>query len=387
MSQPNPTRPDVLSFLRRQALTEKLSEAELQALVSVAEHRLCADGEVIVQEGEHPDALFVVLRGRVDVSKNVTYLPDPDDEYPDEQTLTQLGEGAMLGELSFLDGEPASATLRASGPCELLRVTRQGLAQAASMTPTLEDKLSVAIARVMVRRLRAINQSHVEALHQRLQQAHLRNQFAIFFVITLVLFGIASAVQKLINPGLPPLLQMLYSWGLLLVTFAPIGWFAWRLRLSPRTWGLSWRNAGRSVRESLVLTAGMVALAVGWRWLSRAPQEPFVTWGSLANYSPVEFAAFFVAYGPHSFLQEFIGRGVIQGALTRFLPEFRPEVPVVLTSALFGIFHLYVSVAFALITFVASLVFGMLYRRHGTLVGVTVLHYFIGCVSVSLGFN
>ena len=93
-----------------------------------------------------------------------------------------------------------------------------------------------------------------------------------------------------------------------------LGWFAWRLRLSPRTWGLSWHNAGRSVRESLVLTAGMVALAVGWRWLGKGPQEPLVTWGSLANYSPVEFAAFFVAYGPHSFLQEFIGRGVIQGA-------------------------------------------------------------------------
>jgi CRP-like cAMP-binding protein len=381
------SQPDVLDFLRRQDLTATLNEIELLALLSVAERRRYAEGEIVLREGENSGALFLLLRGQLKVSKDVKYLPDPDNDLPDEQTLSWLTEGTLVGEVSFVDGQPASATVRASGPCEMLVVTRESLQDAADQAPTLENRLVAGVARVLGRRLRVINTRHAEAAHSKRHMTNQRRQFAIFFVITLVLFAIASTVQKLINTGLPPLLQMLYSWTFLLLTFTPIAWFIWHLRLSAATWGLSLQNARRSVLESLAVGAGMAAIAIGWRALTKSPEAPLFAWSSLATYTNVELAVFFVAYAPHSFLQELIGRGAIQGSLTRLLPEFRPEVPVLLTSGLFGIFHLYVSVSFAIITFVVSVIFGQLYRRHGTLLGVTVLHTLIGSLSVALGFN
>jgi hypothetical protein len=387
MSVLAPARTDVLTFLRRQELAANFTRAELEALAAIAELRACTDGAVVLREGERSRSLYILFRGAVALSKEADGLPDPENVLPDEHTLTRLEAGAILGELSFLDGGPAWATVRASGPCELLVVDPERLARVAHRAPALEAKLTAAVGRAVSHRLRELGEAHVEALHYKLHQVHLRNQFTTFFIVTIALFGIASTVQKLINTGLPPLLQMLYSWGFLLLTFAPISWFVWHLRLPRATWGLTLRNGRRSLGEGLGLGVGITVLAVAWRAFTKAPEEPFVSWGSLATYSPVEFAAFFFAYGPHSFLQEVMGRGVVQGALSRFLPEARPLVPVVLTSALFGIFHLYVSVSFALITFGVSLLFGELYRRHGTLLGVTVLHYVIGMVSVALGFN
>lgn len=391
MSGPTSVQTDILAFLRQVELTAGFSEHELEALASIAELRAYADGEILFSEGQQTSVLFLLFRGQVEVYKDVTHLPDPYDELPEEQPLTLLEQGALLGGVSFVDGEPASATAQARGPCQVLMVTRDRLAQTAAQAPTLESRLLATVTRAVVRRLRELKQHHVEVLHDRLQQAQLRNQFASFFVVTLIIFGTASAVQKLIHPALPPLLQMLYSWGFLLLTFAPIAWFMWHLGLSPATWGLTWRNAPRSLLESFAAAAGMALLAVGWRALSKAPDEPLLTWGSLANFSRAELFAFVLTYGPHCFVQELIGRGVIQGALTRFLPETGrrsgPVVPIALTSMLFGIFHLHVSLSFALVTLVASMLFGLLYRRHGTLAGVAVLHYLLGIVTIALGFN
>ena len=254
-------------------------------------------------------------------------------------------------------------------PGEVLVMTHDKLKSAANRAPALENRLVMAVARILGRRLRSINTQHVEAVHSRRHLTKQRKQFILFFLITLVLFGIASTVQKLINTGLSPLLQMLYSWAFLLLTFTPIAWFVWRLRLSLATWGLSFYKVSRAVSESLAAFAAMAIASIGFRLLTKAPDDPFFGWGSLATYTRAELVIFFIAYVPHSFLQELIGRGVIQGSLARFLPEYRPQVPVLLTSGLFGIFHLYVSVSFALITFIVSIIFGELYRRHGTLVG------------------
>lgn len=378
---------DVLEFLRSQPLTASFTENELEAMASIAELRRYEDGDVLVREGVSSHSLFFLFHGTVDVCKGAERLPDPEDSLPDEYSIVHLEKGAVIGEMELVDGRPASATVRAAGDCEVLVVTHERLDLASQQVPALRMKLLAAVAGAVVQRLRQTSEYHVSSLHAQLRETRLRQQFASFFVVTMILFGIASTVQKLINPGLPPLWQMLYSWGFLLLSFAPICWFVWRLRLRPESWGLTFRNGPRSSVEALVLGSLLAALAALLRGLLKPADAPFIAWGSLATYPKAEFLAFFLAYGPHSFLQELIGRGVIQGSLERFLPDAKAAVPILLTSALFAMFHLYVSVAFGALTFVVSVLFGWLYRRHGTLVGVTVLHYVIGFASIALGFN
>ena len=372
---------EISAFLRKQSFMDWFSDEEIGAFAALLAVRVYAKGDVILREGDLSETLFFVYRGTVDVLKH---------EVVGGKTMAihTIETGGVFGEMSFLDPYPASATIQATENTLVLFITRDRLSRLVDGPGrALHHQLTTSVAVAVIRRLRLLSGAHVKTLQAELDQIRLRNEFARFFIITLILFGIASLVQKLINTGLPPSLQMLYSWGFLLLTFAPIAYFTRKQQAPLSTFGLGLTNWRRSLGEGLLFSALIAVTAVLVRYATVPAGVPFVNWGSLANYSPGEFNFFFAAYLPHCFLQEFIGRGVIQGSLQRFLTESRPIVPIVVTSALFGIFHFHVSLTFALVTFVVSVLFGFIYARHGTLLGVTLTHYALGVISIVLGFN
>ncbi|AUX48081.1 hypothetical protein SOCE26_096090 [Sorangium cellulosum] len=215
----------------------------------------------------------------------------------------------------------------------------------------------------------------------------LRRELAAFFLATIALFGIAQLVRDLLHADLPPLFQMAYSWGFLLLLLVPIGWFVRRQPLPLARLGVTLSGARQSLREALVVAAVAFAAGLALRVGPALRGEPWLVWGSVAGYSRLELALFLAAYGPHCLLQEFIARGVIQTSLERLLPDAGRLSPIVVTSVLFGVFHLHVSLAFALITFAASVGFGLFYARRRTLVGVTAVHAAVGIASVAVGLN
>jgi CRP-like cAMP-binding protein len=368
-------------FMAAQELARGMTPGELRALSGLMRARIYPPGAVIIEEGALHDKIFFVRSGAARVLK----------QSPSRQTaftVSHVDAGSGFGEMSFLDHQPASATVQATTECSVVYVTRGDLDRLDEREARgVREKLTNGVALTMVKRMRFSSDAHVRALQSELAESQLRNEFARFFIITMILFGLASLVQKVIRTGVSPSVHMVYSWGILLLTLAPIAWFARRQSHPTSSFGLTLCGWRRSLGEAAACSAVLCVAAVTYRLAFRGPGEPLVTWGSLAGYSPAEFAFFFIAYGPHSFLQEFIGRGVIQGSLARFIPDAGSAAPILLTSALFGIFHTYVSVSFALITFVVSVFFGKLYQRHGTLLGVTVLHCTLGTASVALGFN
>lgn len=78
----------------------------VRRLVEAAELRRVEQGAVVVEEGDEAEALFVVVRGRVQVST------DADERTVELQTL---GPGAYFGEVSLLSGKAATATVEAAG--------------------------------------------------------------------------------------------------------------------------------------------------------------------------------------------------------------------------------------------------------------------------------
>jgi CRP-like cAMP-binding protein len=73
-----------------------------------------AFGDVIFAEGDDPDGLYVLVSGSARVLKRRS-----DGE---EVTLTILGAGDHFGEQALLDESSRSATVRASGALEALRL-------------------------------------------------------------------------------------------------------------------------------------------------------------------------------------------------------------------------------------------------------------------------
>jgi membrane protease YdiL (CAAX protease family) len=77
--------------------------------------------------------------------------------------------------------------------------------------------------------------------------------------------------------------------------------------------------------------------------------------------------------------QEFVARGGIQSCLYEFLlGRHRALLAVLGASLIFSVTHVFVSAAFAGMSFLLGCFWGWLYHRHRTLIGAYVSHVLIG---------
>jgi serine/threonine protein phosphatase PrpC/CRP-like cAMP-binding protein len=92
-------------------LFSRLTERELLRVMQAVEVREYGDGEKVIVEGDTGDELFIVLEGKVRVSRG-------------EQVLAHLGQGEHVGEMALIRSVPRSATVTAAGPAELISIRR-----------------------------------------------------------------------------------------------------------------------------------------------------------------------------------------------------------------------------------------------------------------------
>lgn len=102
---------EVIDHLSAVPLFRGLPESAMEAVAGLASEAHFADGETVTREGDEGDAFFVVVDGRLDVSRN-------------GMTLRELGPGDFVGEIALIDGRPRSATVTASGPVKSLVIRR-----------------------------------------------------------------------------------------------------------------------------------------------------------------------------------------------------------------------------------------------------------------------
>ena len=109
-------------------------------LAAAAQRRLFDGGEILVNEGDDGDSLFVIERGSVRVTK-------ADREQDGKSVdLAVLEEGAFFGEMSLLTGEPRSATVLAGEHCGVLMLGKKALASTLEADPHIAEELSRALA-------------------------------------------------------------------------------------------------------------------------------------------------------------------------------------------------------------------------------------------------
>jgi CRP-like cAMP-binding protein len=117
--------PAPLAPLPRIPLFSSLSPDRLKHLIERVALRTAEPGEPIVRQGERGGALFVVVRGRVQVVL----------DGPPPRTLAHLDEGAFFGELALLTDFPRSATVAADEPTELLEISRELVSEIVADSP------------------------------------------------------------------------------------------------------------------------------------------------------------------------------------------------------------------------------------------------------------
>lgn len=136
-------------MLRAPTALMRLSPAQARDVVAYMRPHVVPEGTVILREGDtdHTDHLLLIIRGEVTVET-----VEADRHHP--RTLTVLGPGSLIGELSLFDGEARSATCTATTQVLGAILTRQDLEDLTNQDPATAARLMTAIAHRLAERLR-----------------------------------------------------------------------------------------------------------------------------------------------------------------------------------------------------------------------------------------
>ena len=129
-------------------MTQDVDVSRISRLLGVIDLVSIHSGDFLFREGDDADALYIVKNGIVQV------IGEGDLVYE------RVGEGGIVGELAIVDEGTRSASVRAESRADLIKVDVPGFLNLVAGEP----EFSLAVMRVMSRRLRAMNRRHGEAI-------------------------------------------------------------------------------------------------------------------------------------------------------------------------------------------------------------------------------
>jgi CRP-like cAMP-binding protein len=137
------------------ASTELFQGVSPEELIELARHastRRLVRGDVLFNEGDPPDALYIVLRGRVAIANK---------SFDGRESVVALMEnGDLFGEMGMLDGLPRSAEGRALEPSEVLEL---GYSAARALLER-RPELLWGVVRMLADRLRGMDEALADSV-------------------------------------------------------------------------------------------------------------------------------------------------------------------------------------------------------------------------------
>jgi CRP-like cAMP-binding protein len=138
--------PVTVEKLRDVALFGALSDEVLAHLVRTLKQIAALPGETIFHEGESAHEMFALLDGEVEVLKK--------SRTGREHRIAMLGPSDCFGEMSLIDMQPRSATVRSIAPSRLLRISSEDMDALYRHDLKSYALITLNIARDLSRRLR-----------------------------------------------------------------------------------------------------------------------------------------------------------------------------------------------------------------------------------------
>ena len=137
-------------------LCKTLTPPQAEEILAATQPRSVPAGSAVFREGEEGSGLFLLVKGSVEVMK----------QGPNGQTqqLATVDAPSVLGELSLVSERRHSATVRATTDCEFRVLSRETFLRLLERDNLAAHKLIGAIAEVLARRLRRMNDLTLELL-------------------------------------------------------------------------------------------------------------------------------------------------------------------------------------------------------------------------------
>jgi CRP-like cAMP-binding protein/membrane protease YdiL (CAAX protease family) len=371
--------------LRNHDFFDAMSAEEWQFLCDHFEPVSFAAGEFLIRENSSDSDLYFVIEGGAELHKAVGGA--------DDVMIGNVDAGTVLGELSFLDDSPRSVSVIAKDTCSIIILHKKAFEEDTPIAGKVRAHIIENIAKLGSKRLKNTNQDYVDSLTREVDLLSEQVNFGYLFIIMILLFGLNNIILGLVQTQFSAyyyfdggnynyLYERTIAWAGFIAFSLPVIYLINKIHF-PIWEVLNMRpNWKRSLSEGLLISAvvcvPIVLAIVGVITIPgiKSIEKEFTALHLLYVMTP--------DYLAHSFIQELVARGIMQNAIQKLLRDEKGFKTVMVTAFAFAIMHAHLGVAMAIGTGVGSIVFGFLYLRHKNLLGVTLVHYFLGGFAMRL---
>ncbi|KQW30942.1 hypothetical protein ASC71_01205 [Rhizobium sp. Root1240] len=326
-------------------------------------------GEAIFSKGDDSSFAILIAQGEIEV-----FAPDSGD------TLAVAGEGALIGELGMISGDPRSASARARTSVRGWVIDRTDYREFLSDRPEL--------ATLFFRKIYAQLSASYGKLKEQfvaLEEADRRYHALAFMFVTIVLMVNAYA---LVNALLLGSLRATHHDAMIFWTSRAMelwgGFILWgltvRCGLTRHDMGIRRANLGRSILVGVLISLPALAAMAYFR----TRLYPQLSGTPLIDPALISFSVY--TYILIAALQEWICRGVFLTSIAKLMPgRTRPAAAVLISSLVFSTLHLHYSSSLAVVALVTGIVWGWLFLAYRNLAGPVVSHFILGNAATLMG--
>ncbi len=335
--------------------------------------------DIIVLEGDAGDALYIIESGKALVWN--------EDKNDGRKLIGELLAGDIIGELALLTGAARAATVTAATAVSALQLSRKDFEGLLKIYPTLGGS----ILSKNYKRLTASYHQLAERNEQLKASNRARVELGTIFICVVLLLSVYSFVlsyfksKSFLALSFAETIEFAVTRCLEVITFLIVFWMLRASKIPLREFGLNLVEIRKQIFESVWISSLLILSLLGLKYVGiRTGQNPFPN-ETLINWTYWDWT--YVSYILIAPLQEFIARGVFQSTVARLIVSKRSALlSILVTAVLFGALHLHTSVMLGIAAFTTSWLWGWMFARHRSLVGVGISHFMIGNFAGLLGF-
>jgi hypothetical protein len=226
--------------------------------------------------------------------------------------------------------------------------------------------------------LQLVKQKNKELQNEMTKREHFGFIFIVFTIfLTIYTFAVAYvsklpenllSIKAQINSGVN------IGFSIILVVIAVL--LIKRTKFPLAEFGINFNNWRKSISESMQVTILVMILISAVKLYMMFFTESFRN-SSFFNLNTIDWT--FMAYAIVAPVQEFIARGVFQSSVNRFiLIKNQAFWSITLTAMIFGLVHSFYSLELSAVAVITSYIWGWLYFRTPTLLGISLSHFILG---------
>lgn len=131
---------NIKEYLASLELFKAIDPSQLGIMASAARLAFFSGGQKLITESERDADVIVITEGEAEIRKHM-------GEAGEVKLLATVGAGTILGEMSALTNEAASAEVAAKGTCKAIRIPRSAFMEAVKKNPSTLAKLTTTAVR------------------------------------------------------------------------------------------------------------------------------------------------------------------------------------------------------------------------------------------------